>query len=260
MALKKLTYGDGSDSVSIGTIKFDDSNDYNIYTNGGDDDITFYVDGVVYVRAGTGDDTIYAGGSGTGSVYGDEGNDFIKHMPNNFDDGVLKLYGGAGDDRIFGIGGQADMLYGEAGNDVLDVRSGNTGFGGVGDDYYDIVAGAKIVEYAASGFDTVRSNMTSYNFANYQNIERFQFMVDTSRLQNVTVKGDANDNWANTGTGADTLWMGAGNDTANGSFGNDKLYGEAGNDRLIGEEGNDYLSGGEGNDCPSSDHSAQIAA
>ncbi|MFM9935674.1 MAG: calcium-binding protein [Novosphingobium sp.] len=248
MALKKLVYGDAADNVSIGTYKFDDSNDFNIYTNGGNDSITFYVDGVVYVRAGTGNDTIYAGGSGTGSVYGDEGNDFIKHMPNTYDDGVLKLYGGAGDDTIIGIGGQADMLYGESGNDRLDVRSGNTAFGGVGDDIYDIVAGATVVEYGASGNDVIRANFTSYNFANYQNIERFQFMGDNKTFQNVTVKGDANANWAATGTGADTLSMGAGNDTADGSYGNDKLYGEAGNDTLIGGEGNDYLSGGDGND------------
>ncbi|WP_298285027.1 calcium-binding protein [Novosphingobium sp.] len=253
MALKRLTYGDAADTVSIGSISFDDSNDFIVYTNGGNDDITFYVDGTVYVRAGTGDDKIYAGGSGTGSVYGDDGNDFIKHMPNTYDDGVLKLYGGAGDDTIIGIAGQADMLYGESGNDILDVRSGNTGFGGVGDDTYDIVAGAKVVEYAAGGFDTIRSRSTSFDFANYQNIERFQFMEDTSLLQNVTVKGDANANWANTSSGNDTFLMGAGNDTANGNYGNDKLYGEAGDDTLNGGFGDDYLSGGEGNDILNGD-------
>ena len=90
----------------------------------------------VYIDAGDGNDTVFAGlksdtilcGEGNDLVYGATGNDLIKG--NGGDDtmygepGADRIYGGSGNDLIVG-GDATDQLYGEAGNDRLEGKKGN---------------------------------------------------------------------------------------------------------------------------------------
>ena len=119
----ELTDADGSDlrpDNNLDTIYGGAGND-TIF--GGDDDDALY--------GGDGDDLIF-GGVDNDTLYGDAGDDM--------------LAGGQGDDQLFG-GDGADVLDGDAGNDLLDggagddvifVRSGDTAFGGAGNDRFII--------------------------------------------------------------------------------------------------------------------------
>ena len=93
----------------------------------------------VVVIGGPGNDNLQASCPIATSIYGDEGDDFIRGSwgqgylsggPGNDNigggPGLDVLYGGDGDDRLGGNGGP-DIVYGEAGNDVL--------WGGEGDDH-----------------------------------------------------------------------------------------------------------------------------
>lgn len=275
MAKYTLNYTNGDDDVYIGNPVFDDGDDYTLNTLDGNDDFSLYVDGVLDVRAGKGDDYVLLGGSGTGSIYGDEGNDKIVHEANKLYDGVYSMYGGIGNDKIVGLAGEADKLYGEAGNDELYVYQDNVGAGGIGDDSYYLYEGGKISENVGEGIDTVYSKLSAFDFNGVKNIEKFVAVKNGALPIDVKVTGDANANIVQTINGNDTIRLGAGNDIALGGAGrdllyggdgddelygssddpydadavvNDKLYGEAGNDKLLGSYGTDYLSGGAGDD------------
>ncbi|MGR3505141.1 MAG: Hint domain-containing protein [Paracoccaceae bacterium] len=76
-----------------------------------------------------GDDTL-AGGDGNDDIYGESGDDQL--FGGTGDD---VLYGGNGNDTIIG-GAGADLIYGDAGNDLISVGSGDTVFGGAGNDSF----------------------------------------------------------------------------------------------------------------------------
>lgn len=62
------------------------------------------------------------------------------------------------------------------------------------------------------------------------------------------IEGSDFNDFADGGTGADTLIMRPGDDVAGGGGGNDSIFGGLGNDTLLGEDGDDLIEGSRGND------------
>jgi len=109
MATQTIKTGDNADIVKVGTVNWDASDSYNIWTYGGSDTLDLHSDGALWVDAGTGDDTVDVGGSGTATIYGGAGNDSLTHYKNSLIDSVVKFYGGDGNDYINGGDGTADF-------------------------------------------------------------------------------------------------------------------------------------------------------
>lgn len=251
MATKILKFNDANDIVRIGSATWDDSDNYEIYTYGGNDEITTYIDGWAKIDAGDGNDTIAAGGSGVATVYGGAGDDWLSHYGNSFDDGVVTLYGGDGVDVLNGLDGALDVLDGGAGNDLIVAGLHNMAIGGTGDDRYHINVrdeyAVTVVEQAGGGFDQIEANFDEYHFRDF--IESYEMMYTKdfkgwgNAQANTFIAADGNDSFV-MGDGADTVWASGGNDTIKGDAGNDVLDGARGNDLIYGGAGNDVLLGG----------------
>lgn len=275
---KKTIYGTNlDDKITFGTPTSDDGNSYDIYALDGDDEINLYVGGEQYVEAGYGNDRVTIAGSGYANVYGGFGNDFLYHADSFLDvNGVARLDGGQGDDTIISVVAGNDLLDGGSGNDKLTGAKGNTLYGGIGDDFFDLSklsneADAKVVEYANEGYDIVQANFSTYRFG--ANIEEYRAAFSTStsiwgtdtanvvKLQagNDTVRVYGGNDVVEAGSGNDIIYGGLGNDKLYGGVGrygvdpandgNDTIYGEDGDDIIDGGTGADYLSGGNGNDA-----------
>ena len=206
------------------------------------------------IRAGAGNDRVYAGsisinvqmGDGDDRVWGSAFNDNIIGQ-----DGNDVLQGEAGDDRLFGGRGN-DRLYGGDGDDLIDGSDGNDQLyggggndamsGGTGSDRYDVDSlGDTVIEVANGGTDSVYSSVT-FTLGDY--VERL-FLTGTAALDGTgnalsnRIYGNAGDNVLTGLGGSDLLYGGDGGDTLFGGSGNDKLYGGAGADLLDGGLGND---------------------
>jgi len=144
------------------------------------------------------------GGVGKDDISGGDGNDFLS--------------GNDGDDYLSGDAGK-DRLDGGAGADFLA--------GGSGDDIYIVDAGDTVEEAAASGIDTVYTDLSSYRLGD--NLERL-FYSGTGRFTGI---GNALDNTLTGRRRADHLEGGDGNDTLTGGLGADDLVGGAGADHFI---------------------------
>ena len=252
MATKYLYGSDNADTVKVGTVNLDASDNYVIYTYAGDDYLQLFVDGSLWVDAGAGKDSIEIRGSGLATVYGGLGDDFIQHYQNTFDDGVARMYGGAGNDRITSyVSGTGEILDGGDGNDWLSLSEGNKAYGGAGDDTYNLYnvfdqydeqSDVTIVEYAGGGYDTIEANFAEFRF--FANIEAYKALY----TRDVTIYGN---DYANTVTlmgGHDKAWLGGGNDAIHTGSGNDKVWGEGGNDTITMADGDDWADGGAGDD------------
>ncbi|WP_313136337.1 Hint domain-containing protein [Paracoccus jeotgali] len=152
-----------------------------------------------HIRAGAGNDTVYAGHDAD-TVEGGAGDDLIYgHGPEDVvgpdDDAADVLYGGSGNDTIYGQGGD-DKLYGDSGNDVL--------YGGTGNDFLN----------GGTGNDTL-------------------FGEDG----NDTLKGGDGDDRLYGGAGDDLLEGGKGDDFLDGGDGNDTLTGGDGFDTFVAGDG-----------------------
>lgn len=272
MTKHTLNYGDGNDTVAIGSSNWDDGDDYTIRTYGGNDDITLYVDGTSWVDMGSGDDKIYINGSGTATVYGGSGDDDFDHGTNQFDDGVAIMHGGDGNDYFGGLGGAYDVMYGDSGNDFFSMELHNKAYGGTGDDAYwtfeNDQANVTIIEYADQGYDVVHGRFTKYVFG--ANIEEYHgeyggnfTCIGNDQANTVDSWGEndyfdmrGGDDRVSAGEGNDTIWGGDGNDGINGGDGQDIIYGGLGNDNLsggsiwdsTGSSQDDYIYGGDGDD------------
>ncbi|KGF72480.1 hypothetical protein DO97_09000, partial [Neosynechococcus sphagnicola sy1] len=198
------------------------------------------------LNGGQGNDTL-TDASGLNQLLGGAGNDYLNGGSDND-----YLNGGDGNDVIYGdnysstgIGGQ-DTLLGGNGDDYLD---GDNPYGdpfgppvgddvlkgGAGNDTYFVNSlGDVVIEYPASGLDTVRTNI-SYTL--------------TNTVENLEILSTANID--GTGNALDNEILGAeGNNRLNGGVGNDQLVGDSydaanvsGNDTLIGGDGIDTLFG-----------------
>ena len=124
------------------------------------------------------------------------------------------LRGYTGNDSMAGGNGN-DTLTGDDGDDVLDGGAGNDSLvGGAGDDTYLVDSAADtIVETAASGYDTVESQVS---FTLAAELEKLLLTGSTANgtgnAQANLIVGNGADNILDGGAGADTLDGGAGDD------------------------------------------------
>ncbi|WP_439598267.1 calcium-binding protein [Falsiroseomonas sp.] len=208
---KTIKLGDGNDSYNAGAFSYAE-------------DYYFRLEGL------GGNDTL------TGSVLND------------------RLIGGAGDDELYG-GNEAglftihvDTLEGGAGNDSFLVGAHDVIYGGADNDTYVVVGksdGAKLIEYAGGGIDTVEVAWTDFVLPDQIENLAGKSVVDFMHLK---LTGNSLANRVTSTVGNDTLLGLGGMDTLEGNGGNDKLYGGADDDRLLGGAGNDLLDGGTGKD------------
>lgn len=96
--------------------------------------------GIIYAYAGRGDDDITTG-AGNDSLRGEEGNDTLSGL-----DGTDSLDGGLG----------ADQLFGGNGNDTLIGSTGDTLYGGFGDDLISITGSFPVSINGGGNLDTLR--------------------------------------------------------------------------------------------------------
>ena len=200
-------------------------------------------------------------------------------------DRAVTLHGGAYDDFFFGSWDHADTFYGNAGNDDFLIQAGDSGYGGNGDDVFELSlnfdgpaghidggAGSDLLEasFAAhvdleAGFARHGSGVYS-TISNVENVEVFAMDGWSTR-----VSGDVNDNHLFVGrhddgtvgvffdgrggndvldgsAGQDELFGGLGDDTIRGGAEADRLFGNGGQDILDGGSGDDHIDGGYGND------------
>lgn len=178
------------------------------------------------LKGAAGNDTL-KGGNGNDTLLGGTGND--------------SLLGGSGNDSIVGYDG-ADTLQGWLGSDTLK--------GGRGDDTYVADAGDVLVEYAASGTDTVKTAVSFTLGNNFENLGLSGGASVDGRGNSLanSISGNSGNNLLEGAGGNDLLKGARGADTLNGGLGNDTLLGGIGADRLIGHTGNDSLSGWSGAD------------
>lgn len=272
----KIVYGtEYQDIISYGNSLSDDGNDYKIYTYGGNDKLTLYVGGTQYIETGDGEDEVQINGSGDATVYGGNGVDRIGHFNTFLDfNGTAKLYGGNGDDVLFSEVAGNDVLDGGADNDRLVLAKGNKGYGGTGNDTFDLSAiesesDVTLYENAGQGYDIVQGKFGSFhlgaNFEEYQALSGRNASIWGNDLANIitmssgndTVRANGGSDLVVGGAGNDLIYGGAGDDTLFGANsnkfidiidGNDTIYGEDGDDKIWGGQGADTLSGGAGND------------
>lgn len=200
-----------NDDNAIDIINGGTGND-TIYGYGGDD-LLNGGDGGDIVFGGTGIDTIN-GGSGNDALFGGAGDDIL-NGENNDDhieggDGADIIDGGVGNDNLYG-NGDDDIFISSAGNDFYN--------GGAGIDVVDFSAYTTNVTVDLSNLAAQNTRHGTDSFLNVENLIGTDF--------NDNLRGDANTNVIEGGTGGDAI------------------YGYGGADILIGEAGNDdfWVSG-----------------
>lgn len=220
---------------------------YNIYTYGGNDDITLRLN-QTYVEAGSGNDVVRSNIEFQNEVYLGTGND--TYTGNGFTTyaGRYDLVSGGDGRDTFNISTSVSKYYGDAGNDTFN----SVGYS----NYLNGGAGTDTVSYLRQDSDSFLSGqgveIDLYNESAYTGASREEALFNFENAKGTsygdTVKGD---------NGANVLWGMNGNDVVNGRGGNDvlyggngadDLYGSSGADKLTGNQGNDYLNGGTGAD------------
>lgn len=211
----------GNDEVSTFGLAF--SGAITISTGAGHDIITSNLD--MYetqnVHAGADRDFIYTSG-GLGSVYADEGDDYLE-LGGGYGS-LTSIYGGSGRDFFFGAGAAS-----------ID--------GGTGIDTWDLRVAAVSNFNAASGSITLPD--LGGHTVSFSNIENF--IIDGSSGADNLVLGSGDDT-VTALQGNDFVDGGSGRDSLSGSAGNDTIYGGIGNDTLLGGDNDDLLRGGAGAD------------
>ncbi len=237
-------------------------------------------DSTLFVRGGSGNDTIYAS-KGGGIYHGDGGNDTITGaladetftgVADTFygDDGADTLTGNEGNDTLDG-GDGSDLIYGNAGNDTLTGGGGNDKlYGDVGTDTLRGGDGADLLEgqddndlvYGDAGDDTINGGAGDDQLIGGSDDD----LMDGGSGNDIVLGDD--------GTIASPVFpsatsfpvhvtgiSGSGNDVLAGGAGADAIFGAGGNDKLFGGtlltsgvvtvtefDSTDFLDGGDGND------------
>ncbi|WP_234051144.1 MULTISPECIES: hypothetical protein [unclassified Xanthobacter] len=249
-------YG-GNDTITISNLSIS-----SVIIDGGAGNDSIYVPMAqnVSIHGGAGDDTIRLSGatsSGSRSIYGDAGNDFIIGSND-----AEYIYGGADNDEIYGYMG-ADHLYGDGGNDILVATvSYHAVFydGGADFDTLSIRPNSIYSQYdvniaSLSGVERIENTdpvKRAYLVGNGLNLDNIE-LVDI-----IGVKGNNGDNLLRSGLSHKNDVNGTpiimtveglgGNDALRGRANADWLDGGAGNDQLYGFGGDDTLIGGAGSD------------
>lgn len=134
----------------------------------GNDSITIgsSVQADVIIYGGAGNDTIQYSGTGSATIYGDEGDDVITGGGQ-----ADLIYGGPGADTIYGLAGD-DIIDGGAGNDtLLDGGAGNDTFiftEGFGIDNLSDSSGTDTVDFSATG-SPITFDVTAQRLDNTKN-------------------------------------------------------------------------------------------
>jgi Ca2+-binding RTX toxin-like protein len=208
-------------------------------------------DGDDVLRGGTGNNTLIGGAGIDTAVYSDAAAGVTANLALN----GAQMAGGGFDilSGIEGLVGSAfsDVLTGDAGANRIDAATGDdTVSGGAGDD----------VLIGGEGNDTLFygdvTDTLQVNLATGQANAGAQGGIDQiSGFENAILGagadlfiGDAANNAAMGGGGADQLFGAGGNDQLFGQAGMDQLFGGEGNDLLDGGLGADFMNGGAGDD------------
>ncbi|MGY0024921.1 calcium-binding protein [Streptomyces sp. YJ-C3] len=224
----------------------------------GSADITYVIDDVVPVDAGTG--CAYPDGADRTKV-----SCTVTTLESQDPYATLKLDLGDGDDVVSydNATGQtynfASISLGEGADRLTDTGTvdGNAVLGGAGDD--DITVGAAAVVLGGDGADTVHAAGGGAVVQGGAGDDALTADGDASSVHgdagddvihggaaDQNLSGDDGDDLIHGGTGNDFLYGGKGADVLYGNSGDDTLYGNSGNDRLYGGPGRDTLSGGPG--------------
>ncbi|WP_249402102.1 calcium-binding protein [Streptomyces sp. YIM 121038] len=214
------------------------------------DNLTYLIDDVVTIKAGTG--CTYPSGSdhtkvsckvdtsesqdpyATLELSAGDRNDTVKYT-NETDSTYYfaRLDLGKGDDTLTeAAGAQGNSILGGTGDDTLTVSAYSVVLGGDGKD--TIRAGKGAISIGGNGNDTLHAVGENSD-------------ADGGAGDDV-IRGGGNRQNLNGGDGNDTIRAGAGSDFLYGGKGNDVLYGEGGNDTIYGNSGDDKLYGGPGTD------------
>ena len=227
---------------------------------GGSPDITYVIDDVVRINAGTGcthpSRTDHTKVSCTVTTVDSQdpyaalemdlgdGNDAVTY-DNTTDQAYYfaSVELGTGNDKLTDTGAvDGNFVGGQAGDDTITVGDAATVLSGDGNDTVHASGGGTVVQ-GGKGNDTVYSSGdTSYVEGGAGN-DVIHGGADTQHLS-----GDDGDDTISGGSGYDFLYGGKGNDVLRGNSGDDSLYGNSGDDTLYGGPGNDTLSGGPGTD------------
>jgi Ca2+-binding RTX toxin-like protein len=228
-------------------------------------------------------ETVLYQGKGSATIYGDDGDNFLKAQTvigrggNDTLEGSVVDYSSEPTPRTLSRDGMGWLA--RAGNEVDTLRVGQiilgsgddqmlgawapvtqmgTVFGGAGNDR---LVGNEL--HGGAGDDTLVGPVASYadsagpvlvNLATMsaRGIDGNDTLVGTNRVEGTrfadTLSGGAADVFLDGGAGNDLLQGGTGNDTLVGRQGDDVLRGGAGADSLSGGDGNDSIDGGDGND------------
>jgi Ca2+-binding RTX toxin-like protein len=221
------------------TLIFNAASPGNFYitANDGDDSVVIGGGSLIQVTGGAGHDTITVL-DGAALLDGGDGNDVI-----NAANGNDTISAGDGKDRVFGGGGN-DNIYGGAGDDTLSgVDGDDTINGGDGNDVLYAGVGNDNL-FGDTGNDTIdASAATTATIDGYAGNDS----IDGSEGADVIDGGDDDDTIHARG-GNDTITAGSGHDSVNAGAGDDSVEGGAGNDILSGSDGDDTLNGGDGDD------------
>lgn len=177
-------------------------------------------------------------------IYGNDGENYV-FVPG----GNIYTYGG--DDVLLSPSGRGDTLDGGEGADWMEA--------GYGDDIYyvDNVGDHVREDIEATGFDTVRTTIHTQTLADFDNVERLQYIDGSGNVietflsdDGFTYYGDDDDNVITGGAGDDTIYGMGGNDTITGAGGADTMVGGTGDDIYYVDDATDVVveGPGEGND------------
>ena len=215
-------------------------------------------------------------GAGNDKVVGAAGDDSLRG-----EDGNDTLTGSDGNDSLDGGNGN-DVLNGGNGNDVLFTGTGDSAYGGAGNDLFSLTANAAAVLSGGLGQDTLRfensfdisgatlttmdqlnlygsDSMTATQLGSFAMVAGYNpsytsgsVFLTQGGAATVTLASTLTTGFSLTGSGtADTLTFTTGYLGSISAFlgaGNDSIFASTGNDSLRGEEGNDTLLGFAGND------------
>ena len=215
-------------------------------------------------------------GAGNDKVVGAAGDDSLRG-----EDGNDTLTGSDGNDSLDGGNGN-DVLNGGNGNDVLFTGTGDSAYGGAGNDLFSLTANAAAVLSGGTGQDTLRfensfdisgatlttmdqlnlygsDSMTATQLGSFAMVAGYNpsytsgsVFLTQGGAATVTLASTLTTGFSLTGSGtADTLTFTTGYLGSISAFlgaGNDSIFASTGNDSLRGEDGNDTLTGSDGND------------
>ncbi|MDX6350408.1 MAG: hypothetical protein QOF84_5198 [Streptomyces sp.] len=218
-----------------------------VSSNGSDNTVTYGIDDVVEITAGTGcthpttSDLTYATCTapdvndpdhpGTAAiVYLGDGDDTARTAGVA---GATGIFGEAGNDTITGAG----VASGGDGNDTI--RDAGSAHGNAGNDTITNTYAA----WGDDGNDVIKGNNDGNDINGGAGNDKLYGGANDD-----TIRGGTGNDYIEGGSGSDYLFGNTGKDTLLGGTGNDKLYGGADPDKLYGNSGNDLLHGGSGKD------------